>query len=259
MVTENLYVYITYNCKSMIQLKRLFYRQRFRDFRKSEAQTHAGYAREKETLFQRWCNSRNVDGDYTKLKELMLVEELKRGIHRDIRTYLNEREVVTLHDAAIKADDYALSEFTFSLVLFSCSEKSTKENVNSDSKADKSTSEKSTFSGTCWFCDKVGHARAKCKEWIKADRPGTKPVGHVVVVNESDMVDGMPSSGVELAMQSDNVSDQVRNDYSPVLSVGSVTREGNVDKQTYNVDILRDTGCSQSLMLKNILSDVKRY
>ena len=85
------------------------YRQRFRDFRKSEAQTHAEYAREKETLFQRWCNSRNGDGDYTKLKELMLVEEFKSGIHRDIRTYLNEQEVVTLHDAAIKADDYALT------------------------------------------------------------------------------------------------------------------------------------------------------
>ena len=55
------------------------YRQRFRDFGKSDAQTLAEYAREKETLFQRWCNSRDVDGDYTKLKELVLVEEFKRG------------------------------------------------------------------------------------------------------------------------------------------------------------------------------------
>ena len=247
------------------------YRQRFRDFRKSDAQTHAEYAREKETLFQRWCNSRSVDGDYTKLKELVLVEEFKRGIHRDIRTYLNEREVVTLHDAAVKADDYALTHKatlnnnkknvgitksnTFGGAL-SKSEKSTKENVNSDSKADKSTSEKSSFSGICWFCNKVGHARAKCKEWIEAGRPSTKPVGHVAVVNESDMVNDMPSSGVELGMQRDNVSDQVRNDYAPFLSVGSVIYEGNANKQTYNVDILRDTGCSQSLMLQNILPDV---
>ena len=247
------------------------YRQRFRDFRKSDAQTHAEYAREKETLFQRWCNSRNVDGDYTKLKELVLVEEFKRGIHRDIRTYLNEREVVTLHDAAVKADDYALTHKatlnnnkknvgitksnTFGGAL-SKSEKSTKENVSSDSKADKSTSEKSSFSGICWFCNKVGHARAKCKAWIEAGRPSTKPVGHVALVNESDMVNDMPSSGVELGMQRDNVCDQVRNDYAPFLSVGSVIYEGNVNKQTYNVDILRDTGCSQSLMLQNILPDV---
>ena len=138
------------------------------------------------------------------------------------------------------------------------SEKSTKENVNSDSKADKSTSEKSSFSGICWFCNKVGHARTKCKEWIEAGRPSTKPVGHVAVVNESDMVNDMPSSGVELSMRRDNGSDQARNDYAPFLSVGSVTYEENGDKQTYNVDILRDTGCSQSLMLQNILPDVTR-
>ena len=114
----------------------------------------------------------------------------------DIRTYLNEREVVTLHDAAVKADDYALTHKatlnnnkenvgysksnTFGGAL-SKGEKSTKENVNSDSKADKSTSEKSSFSGIRWFCNKVGHARAKCKEWIEAGRPSTKPVGHVAV------------------------------------------------------------------------------
>ena len=34
----------------------------------------------------------------------------------------------------------------------------------------------------------VKKARAKCKEWIEAGRPSTKPVGHVAVVNESDMV-----------------------------------------------------------------------
>ena len=43
------------------------YRQKFRDSTKEDKQTHVEFARNKERLFDRWCTSQNVNGEYTKL------------------------------------------------------------------------------------------------------------------------------------------------------------------------------------------------
>ena len=43
-----------------------------------------------------------------KLRQLMLVEEFKRCINSDIKSFVDERQVETLEAAARLADDYAL-------------------------------------------------------------------------------------------------------------------------------------------------------
>ncbi len=50
------------------------YRQRFRNLKKMPNQTFADFAREKTTLFDRWCAVCKVD-DLAALRELMLLEE----------------------------------------------------------------------------------------------------------------------------------------------------------------------------------------
>ena len=37
------------------------YRQKFRNYLKYDSKTHVEFAREKENLFNRWCNSKEVD------------------------------------------------------------------------------------------------------------------------------------------------------------------------------------------------------
>ena len=72
------------------------FRQNFRTYRKENDQTHAEFARIKEQLFDRWCSSKKIGSDYPKLRQLMLVEEFKKCINSDVKSFLNEKEVETL-------------------------------------------------------------------------------------------------------------------------------------------------------------------
>ena len=84
-------------------------RQKFRDCRKEHDQTHVEFARTKEQLFDRWCSSKKVGSDHAKLRQLLLVEEFKRCINSDVKSFLDEKEVETLDLAARLADDYSLT------------------------------------------------------------------------------------------------------------------------------------------------------
>ena len=84
------------------------YRQKFRNCEKQSNQTFVEFARTKEQLFDRWCDSEKIKKEYKKLRELFLVEEFKRCIHVDIRAFINERQAKTLNDAARLADDFSL-------------------------------------------------------------------------------------------------------------------------------------------------------
>ena len=90
------------------------YRQKFRNSKKENEQTRVEIARTKEQLFDRWCSSKKIGSEHEKLRQLMLVEEFKRCINSDIKSFLDEKQVDTLEDAARLADDYALAhKFSF--------------------------------------------------------------------------------------------------------------------------------------------------
>ena len=71
------------------------YRQKFRNCKKDSNQTHVEFARNKEQLFDRWCCSKKIDQNYDKLRQLVLVEEFKRCIQSDVKTFLDEKQVET--------------------------------------------------------------------------------------------------------------------------------------------------------------------
>ena len=85
------------------------YRQKFRNSKKENEQTHVEFARTKEQLFDRWCSSKKIGSNHEKLRQLILVEEFKRCINSDIKSVLDEKQVETLEAAARLADDYALT------------------------------------------------------------------------------------------------------------------------------------------------------
>ena len=49
------------------------YRQKFRNCKKENEQTHVEFARTKEQLFDRWCSSKKIGSNHEKLRQLMLV------------------------------------------------------------------------------------------------------------------------------------------------------------------------------------------
>ncbi len=83
------------------------YCQKFRRHVKIPNQTFVEFAREKTTLFEKWCNASKVT-TFEQLKELILVEEFKNCISEKI-VYLNEQKVSSLADAAVFADEFVLT------------------------------------------------------------------------------------------------------------------------------------------------------
>ncbi|XP_071944871.1 uncharacterized protein [Antedon mediterranea] len=85
------------------------YRQKFRNLGKPYDQTFTKFARKKQILFDRWCSSEGVKGEFGKLRELMLVEEFKSCSPTEVRTHLEEQKVDNLMKAASVADNYVLT------------------------------------------------------------------------------------------------------------------------------------------------------
>ena len=249
------------------------YRQKFRNATKMPHDTHVEFAREKETLFDRWCTSKQVDKSFEKLRQLVLLEEFKRRVSFQIKTHLDEQKVEDLRAAAILADDYALTHKQF----FQKYPAGTNKGVSSvsSSKPEKSGSSFSysgpkpkpdvresqgdkvgpkLFSGpTCAFCHKKGHTISKCflresRERGKGEatqRGAINLIGLKEVPKPNDITGLSTGKMVIGAEPKTGVFDEF-------LSEGSVSMldDKGVCK---NIVILRDTGAAQSLLLKGVL------
>ncbi|XP_071959881.1 uncharacterized protein [Antedon mediterranea] len=226
------------------------YRQKFRNLGKPYDQTFTEYARKKQILFDRWCSSEGVKGEFGKLRELMLVEEFKSCSPTEVRTHLEEQKVDNLMKAASVADNYVLRHKVVDTKSVSKSVddskiQSQKTTVNSSSK----------FVRTCFYCKKKGHIKADC--WLfqsksKGDNKKPQSLPNTLVntvplkVTASHDVDEceklIQSSGPE----------KVRKLFKPFLSTGSVALINDVNLS--KVRVLRDTGASQSLIIESALS-----
>ena len=87
------------------------YHQKFWTSKKNESQTYVEFARAKETLFDCWCTAKEAS-DFGRLRQLVLLEEFKSCVSLEIQTYLDEQRVDTLHQAAVRADNYSLTHKT---------------------------------------------------------------------------------------------------------------------------------------------------
>ena len=76
---------------------------------KYNSKTHVEFEREKENLLNRWYHSKEVDQDFEKLKQMILLEEFKGRARPDISSLLDEPKVEELEKAAVMADNYALT------------------------------------------------------------------------------------------------------------------------------------------------------
>ena len=168
------------------------YRQKFRNCKKDSNQTHVEFARNKEQLFDRWCCSKKIDQNYDKLRQLMLVEEFKRCIQSDVKTFLDEKQVETLEEAARLADDYYLTH----KVSFIAKPKPTSSHPqnkfmsgNSSGMPSQSNTPKPNYTSetksqyplsrpTCNYCKKPGHLVSEClKLKRKLESDEAKPQG----------------------------------------------------------------------------------
>ncbi len=87
------------------------YRQKFRVCSKQAKQTYVEFAREKKTLFEKWCFSTKIT-TFEELQELVLLEDFKTCVPESVVVHLNEQKVTKLSDAAVLADEFTLTHRT---------------------------------------------------------------------------------------------------------------------------------------------------
>ena len=214
------------------------YQQRFRESRKGSNQTYVEFARDKERLFDRLCASMGVD-DFKKFRELVFLEEFKNCLPNEIKTYLEEQKMTTLHQAAVRSDDYSLRHRSSSGRASQSDDKAKKPvDLNPDQGSDRRTA---TFpSGpTCFYCKKKGHVMAECRALDRKNHRTSKP----------DMLFRQAVSSLDNSIQCDrNVEDDVERSYAQFVSEGSVYLVGQSIRTP--IKILRNTGATQSLILE---------
>ena len=70
------------------------YHQRFRNCKKQESQTYVEFTKEKEALFDRWCSASEVNNDYNKLRQLILIEEFKKCLQSGVKCIWMNRKLM---------------------------------------------------------------------------------------------------------------------------------------------------------------------
>ena len=239
------------------------YRQKFRNCKKDSNQTHVEFARNKEQLFDRWCCSKKIDQNYDKLRQLVLVEEFKRCIQSDVKTFLCEKQVETLEEAARLADDYYLTH----KVSFIARPKPTSSHpqnkfmsgnssgMPSQSNTPKPNSTSETKSQyplsrpTCNYCKKPGHLVSEClKLKRKLESDEAKPTGLTTLRPRPQS--SIKTNTVDIVTKPK--SDSTMEIFEPFMLDGFVSLSGDNCPLT-PIKILRDTGASQSLILADIL------
>ena len=227
-----------------------------------------------------------AEGSSDKLRQMVLIEQFRNSVPTEISIYLGEREVETVKQAGVKADEYALNHrMAGSHVKGWARRKSSGAEVRQTSgqytRGDDSNAQASMLGSkdawlrynpdkrgdkqtlNCWFCNGVGHPYLRCERWEAAGRPSLKPlsasVGHVVrvtpgrdnLVSDRGRSDaGKVRSDPPADEYSGQMDDRVGDGYAPFMSKGEVSFEGS---EAVTIGILRDTGAQQSLLLEGVL------
>ena len=203
------------------------YRQKFRTQRKTENQSYVEFLREKENALDKWCDSKRIDGDAEKLRQLILAEEFLNCVPEEVRVHLSERKTDVTYEMAALADEYILTHrktkektFTGNRVKFKAEGRPKEEN--------RRTFQSSSRTVVCYKCGKAGHIAIRCQLRKGPERNQTQP--------------RKPQGAVTTTRGNQS--------YRPWTKKGMIKgpHGGPVE-----VSILRDTGASQSLLLRNKL------
>ena len=247
------------------------YRQNFRSLKKQEGQTHVEFAHEKEVIFGRWCTSKKVGEEFDNLRQLILIEEFKRCVPENVKTYLDEKDVETLERAAVLADNFAL---THKQKFYKSTSSTSRQPTPQDKKFGPASDHKKTTPGeksegkpnrgdksglSCGYCKKAGHTITDCWK-LKKKREIEASPNALVSSHKGNFVDPplqqiADIGGIKPPIKSPNEASDfgpIRKEFKPFVSGGFVSLEGS-DSDPVPICILRDTGATQSLLLKDVL------
>nr|XP_033962443.1 uncharacterized protein LOC117464021 [Pseudochaenichthys georgianus] len=225
------------------------YRQKFRNHKKSATQTFVEFAREKGILFDKWCAANEVKDHFESLRQLLLLEDFKNSLPERMVIFLNEQKVTSLAKAAVLADEFMLTHKT----VFSSPLRPDRVSISQTGRPDlgpttfeRSRGPPSPPRGTreCNYCHKTGHLISGC-HFLKRKQQFSQ---RFQTPKGMGLIKGVSLSDIEMS-QEDDVPDPC---FKPFISKGFVSLTGD-PKDQLPVQVLRDTGGSQSIIREGIL------
>ena len=208
------------------------YRQRFRTQRKKENQSYVEFLREKENALGKLYDSKRIGGDVEKLWQLILAEEFLNCVPEEIRVHLREKKNDLSHEMAALADEYTPTHRKTKERIYMGSQGSRMKFKAESSPEEKPTEEnRRTFLSSgrtvvCYKCRKAGHIAIRYQ------------LGKGPESNRAQS--GKPQGAVTTA--------RVNQSYRPWTKRGVIRGPNGGPVE---LSILRDTGVSQSLLLRN--------
>jgi hypothetical protein len=238
------------------------YRQRFRTLKRDDKQTHVEFARKLSSQFNRWCSASAVM-TFQGLCDLIMLEQFKDTIPDYIATYINERKVKTVAEAAVLADEYVLTHKSVFVEPRTWSEWGRSERFEPRSKrysgsraefystrVEPDSRGKTDFGQECHYCHGSGHWKNECPvlrsrgKFSTCDNVKSKPTALAASVLHQFTTE-------TLSQAQGHVKVHIDPGYLPFVTEGFVSMLGS--KNLVPVKILRDTGASESFVLESVL------
>ena len=138
-------------------------------------------------LFDRWCSSKEIAQDFSRLRQLVLIEEFKGCIPTSIKTYIEEQKAESIQQAARLADHYCLTHrgsFEGSTVDSSSASVVKTDLARASTtptfpRSNSSNQRRSVVPGpVCNYCKHRGYVLAEC--WALERKRASNPVMTVV-------------------------------------------------------------------------------
>ncbi|XP_041364137.1 uncharacterized protein LOC121379557 [Gigantopelta aegis] len=246
------------------------YRQKFRHLKKLESQTYAEFIAVKSRLFDQWIRSQKSGGSYEKLREMVILEDVKNGLPMNVRMHLEDKQVDSLEEAAASADNFSLIHKVQSTQSsFNYHQNSRKPQFGSASvkpsgfhyvsslagsgkhrvqqrpsvlgqvdQRSQLSAQAKPFRPRCSYCHMDNHVIADCFKWRRDNSKVVALVQQEERCKQSRLT-GLPE----------------RNMYEAYISSGKIC-DVRLDHPPTPVTIYRDTGAGQSLIVQGGLNKV---
>ncbi|XP_068211806.1 uncharacterized protein [Palaemon carinicauda] len=217
------------------------YRQKFRSWRKMFNQTFVEWAGQKAVKLDEWLAAEEAS-TFAELRELVLLEDFKNNIPKDVRIHIEEFNIDNVNEAAKAADRFVLSHKHYGKKKTHWEAGVEKVEVikGRESPSSPSRGARQARDIVCYKCGKKGHVKSHCPEVTKSVKPvmlmDCRSVPPVSSSLEGEVSGSMPY-GKEF-------EDFV---FRGIVKVGSEATDGNI------VALLQDTGSCQSCILETSL------
>ena len=152
------------------------YRQKFRTQRKTENQSYVEFLREKENALDKWCDSKRIDGDAGKLRQLILAEEFLNCVPEEVRVHQGERKTDVNNEMAALADEYILTHRKTKEKTYTGSRVKYKAELSPEGRPKEEN--RRTFQSrtvVCYKCGKAGHIAIRCQLGKGPERNRSQP------------------------------------------------------------------------------------